>query len=237
KTKKRTHIPGKEEYDNMIANNMKIYFGIEKGFVLDIMFSQSKCESMSRKQKPFSDQEIKEIEEKIENKYIADYIILQSQHLEKKIQQKLEANKTKTGYVINDTPKTEGDKLFDAILQKYQGKVVFVDFWATWCGPCRRGMESIKSLKEELKGQDIEFVYITNHTSPESTWNMMIPDIKGEHYRVEKDEWNYFASKFNISGIPHYVLVDKDGTVVKDKVYFASSNEELRKLFNEYLVQ
>ena len=63
----------------------------------------------------------------------------------------------------------------------------------------------------------------------------MIPDIKGEHYRVETDEWNFFASKFNISGIPHYVLVDKSGNVVKDKLYFASSNKELKKIFEEYL--
>lgn len=66
---------------------------------------------------------------------------------------------------------------------------------------------------------------------------MMIPDIKGEHYRVEQDEWNHFASKFNISGIPHYLLIDKNGTVVNEKVYFASSNEQLRTMFNEYLGQ
>ncbi len=158
-----------------------------------------------------------------------------SQNLEDEIARKMEENKHKTGYVVNATPDTEGDKLFDAIMQKYKGKVVFVDFWATWCSPCRSGIERMKPLKEELKDKDIAFVYITNPTSPTDTWNMMVPDVKGEHYRVTQDEWNHFASKFNISGIPHYMLVDRDGTVVRDKLYFASSNRELKSLLEEYL--
>lgn len=237
KTKKRIQISGKEEYEQIEANNMKTYFGLDNGFATEIMYAQSKCERMKGMQKPFGEGDKNEIEEKISNDFIVNYLMQYSDNKEKEITEKLAANKTKTGYVINETPKTEGDKLFDEIMKKYEGKVVFVDFWATWCGPCRSGMEKMKPLKEELKDKNIEFVYITNHSSPIDTWNMMIPDIKGEHYRVEQDEWNHFASKFNISGIPHYMLVDKDGAVVKDKVYFASSNEELKKLFNEYLTQ
>jgi thiol-disulfide isomerase/thioredoxin len=92
--------------------------------------------------------------------------------------------------------------------------VIYVDFWATWCGPCRSGIEQIKPLKEELAGKDIVFVYITNQTSPQNTWSNMIPDIKGEHYRVTTDEWNFLTSMFNVSGIPHYVLVGKTGEII-----------------------
>jgi thiol-disulfide isomerase/thioredoxin len=201
----------------------------------EIILAQDKCGTMKSSQKPFSESDKEEIRNKITNTFISDYIIQQSDQKEKEIEATLAANKTKTGYVINETPKTEGDKLFEAIVSKYKGKIVFVDFWATWCGPCRSGMENIKPLKAELEGKDIEFVYITNHTSPLETWNMMVPDIKGQHFRIEPDEWNKLASRFNISGIPHYMLVDKSGNIVKDKIYFASSNSELRKMFEEYL--
>lgn len=86
-----------------------------------------------------------------------------------------------------------------------------------------------------MAGKDLEFVYITNPTSPKDTWELMIPDIHGDHYRVSQDEWNHLSSKFNITGIPHYVLVGKEGEVLQDRVYFASSIEALRNLFLEAL--
>ena len=42
----------------------------------------------------------------------------------------------------------------------------------------------------------------------------MIPNIHGEHYRVSNDEWSYLTSKFNITGIPHYLIVNKKGEVI-----------------------
>ena len=95
----------------------------------------------------------------------------------------------------------------------------------------------MKPLKKELENKDIEFVYITNQSSPIDTWNMMVPDIKGEHFRLKEDEWNIISSRFNITGIPRYMLVDKKGNIAQEKVFFASSVPELRKLFDTYLAQ
>lgn len=224
-----------DAYHHIRMKNLNEYFGLNEGLVSDILYAQYQSGIMRGSQKPFLEADKDKIKKNIEDAFIEQQLIQASDYLEKYWAEKIEANKTKAGYVINETPKTDGDKLFDAIMEKYKGKVVFVDFWATWCGPCRSGIENIKPLKEEMKDMEIEFVYITDLTSPLDTWNMMVPDIKGEHYRLSSDEWNYLASKFNISGIPHYVLVDKKGTVVNDKVYFASSNSELKRLFNQYL--
>ena len=130
--------------------------------------------------------------------------------------------------------KTEGDRLFDKIIKPYRGKIIYVDFWATWCGPCLAGIEKIKPLKEELAGKDIVFLYITNPTSPDAEYKKRIPDIKGEHVRVSADEWNYLTGKFNIYGIPHYAIVNKEGFVIHPHL-MPEENSRLRKRLMEEL--
>jgi thiol-disulfide isomerase/thioredoxin len=214
---------------------LKEYFGLENGLAKEIMFAQTMCGRMNGAYKPFSENDIMQINQTIHTEFLVDYLKQLSKAKEDEIAQKLEANKNKTGFHVNETPKTEGDKLFDKIIQKYKGKVIFVDFWATWCGPCREGIEKMKPLKEEIKNKDVVFLYITDESSPVETWELMIPDIKGEHYRLKRDEWNYIKSKFKINGIPHYALVNKTGETVRDHIYFSSSNDEFRKLINECL--
>ena len=205
-------------------------FNVKAGFATDIMKSQEICNKVVDQVTPLSEEELIREQQSIQTPFIADYI----RKCNNETQAKIQANKSKTGYVLNETPKMEADKLFTEIMNKYKGKLVYVDFWATWCGPCRSGIERVKPLKEEMKDQDIVFVYLTNQSSPEQTYSAMIPDIKGEHYRLSTDEWNYLAAKFNISGIPHYVLVGKNGEVINPKLG-QHSNEDLKKILEKEL--
>lgn len=115
---------------------------------------------------------------------------------------------------IQQTPDVPLDELFKTIIAPHNGKVILVDFWNTWCGPCRNALKLNEPLKStELASEDIVWIYLANETSPMETYLKMIPDIKGLHYRLSEKEWEQLTEKdFKIDGIPSYVLVQKDGS-------------------------
>ena len=103
------------------------------------------------------------------------------------------------------------ENILQTILDKYKGKAVLIDIWATWCGPCKAGHKAMAPWKQELKGKDIQFIYITSPTSPLATWQEMIKDIDGDHYYLTRDQYNYILNKFESQGIPTYALYDAQG--------------------------
>lgn len=145
---------------------------------------------------------------------------------------KIEENKSKTGFNIHEAGEVSNEDLFASIIGKFKGKVILVDFWATWCGPCRMANKAMVPMKAELKDRDIVYLYITGETSPLKTWENMIPDIHGEHYRLTAAQWEYLGKSFDISGVPTYLVLDREGNTKYRQVGFPGVNkmkEELLK--------
>lgn len=146
------------------------------------------------------------------------------------------AEKMKEQNLVTPTPDVAADKVFDAIIAPHRGKVVVVDLWNTWCGPCREAIKSNEPLKTgELSDDDIVWIYIADTSSPLPTYLSMLPDIKGLHYRVSEEQIGAIRSRFNVDGIPYYILVGRDGKAVgrpdlrNHSLYVQAIKDELAK--------
>ncbi|KAA6321132.1 Thiol-disulfide oxidoreductase ResA [termite gut metagenome] len=146
---------------------------------------------------------------------------------------KIETNKKKTGFTVNASGEVSNEDLFLSIISKYRGKVILVDVWATWCGPCITANKAIKPLKEEWvekAGKDIVYVYIAGENSPLETWKNAIPDLKGEHFRLTNQQWAYFISEFKIGRVPTYFIIDREGNITSKMTGFPGVNVVKSKL-------
>lgn len=150
--------------------------------------------------------------------------------LNEKLLQKIELNKKKTGFTINEVGEVSNEDLFASIISKFRGHTLLVDFWATWCGPCRMANKAMAPMKEDLKDKDIIYLYITGETSPEGTWNNMIADIHGEHFRVTDAQWAFLMSNLNIRGVPTYFVIDREGNITYKQTGFPGAKTMKEKL-------
>lgn len=123
---------------------------------------------------------------------------------------------------------TEYEDIETLIKENFAGKMVFVDFWATYCVPCVNEFKHKEKLSEFLKENDIAMLYVSldDEGSVES-WKKFIKDYKlyGFHFLTNKATKKLLNSQF--SGIPRYMIYNKDGELVEDDAFRPSSNEEL----------
>ena len=103
-------------------------------------------------------------------------------------------------------------------LSDYKGKVVVLDFWATWCPPCRKGIPDLIELKKEFKNADVEIIGISldSFTRGGATKNDVIPFIKeyGINYPIVIGDPNVAQNYGGINSIPTSFVIDKEGFIV-----------------------
>ncbi len=123
------------------------------------------------------------------------------------------------------------DDMFTAIAAQYQGKVLMIDCWATWCMPCRMGITAMAPIEEELAKQGAVFAFITNETSPAADWMKMIQTMPGDHYRLTPEQW---AKLKGLNGIPRYKIFDRSGKEILDQTGWG---DQLKDIFKKTITE
>lgn len=109
-------------------------------------------------------------------------------------------------------PDKEGKTVSMADLR---GKVVLVDVWATWCGPCKAEIPHLKKLEEELKGTDVQVVSISvDEAKDKGKWLKMIKEEELGGLQLFASGWGDLAQYYKIKGIPRFMVFDKQGKIV-----------------------
>ncbi|MFT3796360.1 TlpA family protein disulfide reductase [Flavobacterium sp.] len=102
-------------------------------------------------------------------------------------------------------------------LESLKGKYVYIDVWATWCGPCIREIPSLQKLESDYKGKNIEFVSISIDAKKDyEKWKKMVTDRQmGGIQLMADNDWNsQFIVDYAIVAIPRFILIDPDGKIV-----------------------
>lgn len=123
-------------------------------------------------------------------------------------------------------------------LSDLQGKVVYVDVWATWCGPCRGEIPFLQELEEAFHGDSrVAFVSISVDEDKEAWQTMVTEDELGGIQILAPSAWkSEVVTEYRIAGIPRFMLIDADGSIVSASAERPSSGtvaETIKGLLDE----
>ena len=127
-------------------------------------------------------------------------------------------------------PDKDGEKIS---LSDFKGTLVYVDVWATWCGPCRAEIPSLQQLEADYHGKDITFMSVSVDTNKEA-WLKMVKEKELGGTQLWAEGWSEITKSYAIFGIPRFMLFDAEGNVISTNAPRPSS-DEIRGLLNANL--
>jgi len=144
-----------------------------------------------------------------------------------------EANFLSPGKIAPDftESKTDGKKTMS--LSSLRGQIVLIDFWASWCGPCRRENPNVVQTYEKYKNDGFTIVSVSLDTDAQKWKNAIEQDqLSWPNHVSDLGGWNSrVAQIYKVSSVPFTVLIDREGRVIKTNLRGPALEEELKRIF------
>jgi len=127
---------------------------------------------------------------------------------------------------------------FETILGQLKGNVIYLNFWASWCVPCRSAMPEAFKLRKEYKDKDVAFVYLA-FNDREDTWKKAVNDLRlndgrAINFFIINSKSSKAIQELKIESVPHYLIYDKAGKIVHHNAP-SPNKTEIRKMLDELL--
>ncbi len=101
-------------------------------------------------------------------------------------------------------------------LSDFKGKLVYIDVWATWCGPCRKEIPFLKKAEEQLHGKDVVFLSVSTDDD-KNRWKSFVEKegLTGVQINVPGGWGSEICKTYNIGSIPRFMMIDKEGRIIE----------------------
>ncbi|GGB68632.1 alkyl hydroperoxide reductase [Flavobacterium suaedae] len=140
-----------------------------------------------------------------------------------------------TEKALNETMQTPDGATMDfrTVLEKYQGRPIVIDLWASWCPDCIKGMPKLHALQEQFP--DVTYLFLSFDKTKEAWINGIDKyEVKGEHYLLGRDKWKggALSEAVELDWIPRYMVLDETGNIALFRAVEADDEKLIATLNN-----